>query len=149
MDKQTMNVSELFLDIFRLFNVSDQRGRMKQLTKKELYFLLISAMDNHNEDNPVVIINLSDFELEIKDKLRLPLCVIALAQCSRTGEYYMCVNYSGYRKKERVFILSFHFHLTPQIQPDLYILKFLTGAPCRYFLLSVFFVIFDMWVRLP
>jgi hypothetical protein len=69
MEKQTMNVSELFLDIFRLFNVSDQRERMKQLTKKELYFLLISAMDLHNEDDPVVITNFSDFELEINEIL--------------------------------------------------------------------------------
>ena len=71
MDKQStlISVSELFLDIFRLFNVSDQRERMKQLTKKELYFLLISAMDNHNEDDPVVITNFSDFELEINEIL--------------------------------------------------------------------------------
>lgn len=70
MDKQsTISVSDLFLDIYRLFNVSDQRVRMKQLEKKELYYLLICAMDNHNEDDPIVIVNFSDFELEIKEIL--------------------------------------------------------------------------------
>lgn len=64
-----IEVSELFLDIFRLFNVSDQRVRMKQLEKKELYYLLICAMDNHNEDDPIVIVNFSDFELEINEIL--------------------------------------------------------------------------------
>jgi Fe-S-cluster formation regulator IscX/YfhJ len=68
MDKQ-IEVSELFLDIFKLFNVSDQRERMKQLTKKELYYLLLCSMDNHNEDDPIVIINFSDFELEINEIL--------------------------------------------------------------------------------
>lgn len=64
-----IEVSELFLDIFRLFNVSDQRVRMKQLEKKELYYLLICAMDNHSEDDPIVIVNFSDFELEINEIL--------------------------------------------------------------------------------
>jgi Fe-S-cluster formation regulator IscX/YfhJ len=68
MDKQ-IEVSELFLDIFKLFNVSDQRERMKQLTKKELYYLLLCSMDNHNEDDPIVIINFSDFELEVNEIL--------------------------------------------------------------------------------
>jgi Fe-S-cluster formation regulator IscX/YfhJ len=68
MDKQ-IEVSELFLDIFKLFNVSDQRKRMKQLTKKELYYLLLCSMDNHNEDDPIVIINFSDFELEVNEIL--------------------------------------------------------------------------------
>jgi Fe-S-cluster formation regulator IscX/YfhJ len=64
-----IEVSELFLDIFKLFNVSDQRERMKQLTKKELYYLLLCSMDNHNEDDPIVIINFSDFELEVNEIL--------------------------------------------------------------------------------
>lgn len=68
MDKK-IEVSELFLNIFKLFNVSDQRVRMKQLEKKELYYLLICVMDNHNEDDPVVISNYSDFELEINEIL--------------------------------------------------------------------------------
>jgi hypothetical protein len=68
MDKK-IEVSELFLDIFKLFNVSDQRVRMKQLEKKELYYLLICAMDNHNEDDTIVIVNFSDFELEINEIL--------------------------------------------------------------------------------
>jgi len=69
MDKK-FGVSELFLNIYKLFNVSDQRVRMKQLEKKELYYLLICVMDNHNEDDPVVISNYSDFELEINEILK-------------------------------------------------------------------------------
>jgi len=68
MDKK-IEVSELFLDIFKLFNVSDQRVRMLQLERKELYYLLICVMDNHNEDDPAVIGNFSDFELEINEIL--------------------------------------------------------------------------------
>jgi len=68
MDK-IMTVSELFLDIYRLFNVSDQRERIKQLTKKEVYFLLHCAMDNHNEDDIIVIVNFSDYEFEVNEIL--------------------------------------------------------------------------------
>lgn len=68
MDKK-IEVSELFLDIFKFFNVSDQRVRMKQLEKKELYYLLVCAMDNHNEDDSIVISNYSDFELELNEIL--------------------------------------------------------------------------------
>jgi hypothetical protein len=67
-----IEVSELFLSIFKLFNVSDQRLYMKQLEKKELYLLLISVMDLHNEDDhPIVILNFSDFEFEINEILEL------------------------------------------------------------------------------
>lgn len=64
-----ITVSELFLDIYRLFNVSDQRERIKQLTKKEIYFLLHCAMDNHNEDDIIVIVNFSDYEFEVNEIL--------------------------------------------------------------------------------
>lgn len=64
-----ITVSELFLDIYRLFNVSDQRERIKQLTKKEIYFLILCSMDNHNEDNLIVIVNFSDYEFEVNEIL--------------------------------------------------------------------------------
>ena len=64
-----LNISPEFIEIFRLFNVSDQRDKMKSLDRKELYYLLLCCMDNHNEDDPTVIVNYSDFELEINEIL--------------------------------------------------------------------------------
>ena len=55
--------SELLIDIYKMFNVNDQRERMKQLTKKELYYLLLCCM--------TVITNFSEFENEIDDILLL------------------------------------------------------------------------------
>lgn len=69
MDKK-FEVSQLFLDIFKLLNVSDQKERMKELNPKELYFLLICCMDYHDEEDSQVIDNLSDFETEIKEILQ-------------------------------------------------------------------------------
>ena len=63
--------SELLIDIYKMFNVNDQRERMKQLTKKELYYLLLCCMDQHNEELPTVITNFSEFENEIDDILLL------------------------------------------------------------------------------
>lgn len=81
MDKK-IELSGLFLDIFKLFNVSDQRSRMKQLEKKELYYLLICAMDNHNEDDPIVITNFSDFELEINE-------ILEFQESEKTNNHYL------------------------------------------------------------
>ena len=64
-----LTISSEFIEIFRLFNVSDQRDKMKLLDRKELYYLLLCCMDNHNEDDPIVIVNYSDFELEINEIL--------------------------------------------------------------------------------
>jgi len=75
-------VSELFLNIYQLFNVSDQRDRMKQLSKKELYLLLLCLMDNHNEDDPIVISNFSDFEVEINE-------ILEFEESEKTNNQYL------------------------------------------------------------
>ena len=62
--------SELLIDIFKMFNVNDQRERMKQLTKKELYYLLLCCTDYHDEEHSTVILNLMDFEKEIDEILK-------------------------------------------------------------------------------
>jgi hypothetical protein len=57
-------VSELFIDIYKNFNVTSQVEKMKQLSKKELYLLLTCAFDKHSDDDPVVRHNLLDFREE-------------------------------------------------------------------------------------
>jgi len=70
MEKSKFEVSELFMDIFKHFNVSDQRERMKQLTKKELYYLLICCVDKHDDEDTTCLLNFSDFATEIDDILK-------------------------------------------------------------------------------
>lgn len=57
-------VSELFIDIYKNFNVVTQVDRMKQLSKKELYLLLTCCFDKHSDDDPVVKHNLLEFREE-------------------------------------------------------------------------------------
>lgn len=77
-----INISHEFIEIFRLFNVSDQRDRMKSLDRKELYYLLLCCMDNHNEDEPMVILNYSDFELEINE-------ILEFQESEKTNNQYL------------------------------------------------------------
>jgi len=85
-----INISHEFIEIFRLFNVSDQRDRMKSLDRKELYYLLLCCMDNHNEDEPMVILNYSDFELEINE-------ILEFQESEKTNNQYLLdlVNQTG------------------------------------------------------
>jgi hypothetical protein len=85
-----INISPEFIEIFRLFNVSDQRDRMKSLDRKELYYLLLCCMDNHNEDEPMVILNYSDFELEINE-------ILEFQESEKTNNQYLLdlVNQTG------------------------------------------------------
>lgn len=69
MNKQKLTVSDIFIDIYKHFNVSDQRERMKLLTKKELYYLLICCIDNHDDEDKVCLLNFSPFESEINEIL--------------------------------------------------------------------------------
>ena len=68
MEEKTLKVSDLFVEIYTNLNVCDQLENMKNLSKKELYLLLILALDKHSEDDPVVLHNLfpwKDTALEI------------------------------------------------------------------------------------
>lgn len=69
MEKETNTypVSDLLIDIYKQFNVCDQRDRMLQLSEKEKYFLFICVVDNHDEEDPIVLQNLSGFSDEIVD----------------------------------------------------------------------------------
>ena len=67
MEQEKYKPSELLIDIFKMFNVIDQRDRMKLLSKKDLYYLLLCCIDKHDEEQSTVISNFKDFELEIDE----------------------------------------------------------------------------------
>ena len=68
MEEKTLQVSDLFVETYTNLNVCSQIENMKNLSKKELYLLLILALDKHNDEDPVVLHNLlpwKDTALEI------------------------------------------------------------------------------------
>jgi hypothetical protein len=64
---KTINVSGEFVDIYKNFNVSSQVDKMKSLSKKELYLLLILCLDFHSDEDPVCINNYKPFTTEINE----------------------------------------------------------------------------------
>ena len=60
-------VSDLFLDIYKNFNVGDQTEKMRSLSKRELYLLLTLCLDKHDDANPTVASNLIPFKTEVMD----------------------------------------------------------------------------------
>jgi len=70
-EKDTIKVSQRFIEIYRNFNVSDQREEMNKLSKEELYLLLDSCVDNHDDEDLTVTLNFSAFVEELKDVLKL------------------------------------------------------------------------------
>lgn len=70
-EKDTIIVSEKFLEIYRYFNVSDQRDNMEKLSKEELYLLLDTCVDEHDEDDPTVILNFSPYSTELNEILKI------------------------------------------------------------------------------
>ena len=62
MKEKKLKVSDLFVDIYINLNVCSQVERMKQLSKKELYLLIILAIDKHSDEDPVLLHNLEPFE---------------------------------------------------------------------------------------
>lgn len=70
-EKDTIKVSQKFIEIYRNFNVSDQREKMSELSKKELYLLLDSCVDSHDEDDSTVALNFSPYSVELKEILKI------------------------------------------------------------------------------
>ncbi len=68
---EEFKVSDNFLNIFRNFNVSDQRKNMSLLTREELFILLDTCIDLHDENDPIVELNFSPFIEEIKNLLTI------------------------------------------------------------------------------
>ena len=58
-------VSDDFIDIYKNFNVSSQIDKMKSLSKRELYLLLVLCLDFHSDEDPVCINNYKTFRDEI------------------------------------------------------------------------------------
>lgn len=68
---ENLVVSDLFIEIYKNFNVFNQVQNMKSLSKKELYLLLTVCIDNFSEDDPVAKINLESFSTELIDIFNL------------------------------------------------------------------------------
>jgi len=60
-------VSDEFIEIYRNFNVCDQIDKVKKLSDKERYLLIILCLDKHDEANPIVLYNFKPFKDEIKE----------------------------------------------------------------------------------
>jgi hypothetical protein len=71
MAKNKITVSELFVEIYMNFNVTDQVENIKMLGPKEMYLLMIYVIDRHSEENPVVVKNLNSFQKEIMELHRI------------------------------------------------------------------------------
>jgi phage terminase large subunit-like protein len=96
MEEKTLKVSDLFLEIYTNLNVCSQLENMEKLSKKELYLLLITALDKHNDDDPVVLHNLlpwKDTALEIFDLQEDKECTIPelIELVEETGDKYIDV----------------------------------------------------------
>lgn len=63
--EKKLSVSDEFLDIYLNINVNSQFEKMKKLSKKELYLLLILIIDKFSDEDPTVIKNISPFMDEI------------------------------------------------------------------------------------
>ena len=59
-----IKVSDLFVDIYKNFNVVTQIEKMKQLSKREQFLLLLVCLDKHSDEDPVVVHNFTDFKDE-------------------------------------------------------------------------------------
>ena len=62
MNDKKIVVSDIFVDIYTNFNVCSQVEKMNTLTKKELYLLILLALDKHDDNDPVVLHNFLPFE---------------------------------------------------------------------------------------
>ena len=93
-DVKKIVVSDLFLDIYKNFNVLSQVDNMKKLTERELYLLLVVCLDKHSDDDPVANHNYLPFEnqiMEILDVLedRGTTNKMLLDLIDETGESYI------------------------------------------------------------
>jgi hypothetical protein len=66
MNEKTIKVSDLFIHLFKMFNVTDVTEQMKQLSRKELFLLMILSVDSYGSDDPALLSNMSPFKEELK-----------------------------------------------------------------------------------
>jgi len=67
LEEKKIIVSDEFFDIFKNLNVISQLDKMKNLSTKELYLLLVAALDKHDDSDNTVIFNISEFKKEVMD----------------------------------------------------------------------------------
>ena len=60
-------VSDLFIDIYKNFNVVDQIDKIKELSQKEIYLLLLLCLDKFSDKDPVAVFNFKPFKEECKE----------------------------------------------------------------------------------
>lgn len=62
---EKIKVSDLFIDIYKHFNVISQTEKMKLLERRELLLLLTLAIDSYSEDSQIVIENFRPYKQEL------------------------------------------------------------------------------------
>jgi Fe-S-cluster formation regulator IscX/YfhJ len=67
MEEKKIVVSDLFVEIYKNFNVYNQIEKIKKLDDKEKYLLLILALDKHSDEDPVVIHNFQEFRDQVME----------------------------------------------------------------------------------
>jgi len=66
-----MKVSKEFIECYQYFNVYDMSEKVKALSEKERYLLLICTIDNHSDEDPIVLNNYNPFQKELKEIIQL------------------------------------------------------------------------------
>lgn len=61
-----IQVSDTFVDIYKMFNVTGQTEKMSLLSRKELMLLLVLAVDSFSEENPAVMKNFKNYKTEME-----------------------------------------------------------------------------------
>ena len=62
-----ITVSDQFIDIYQNFTKENQVENMNNLSKEELYLLLICVIDNIYPENPILKENMKPFEDEVME----------------------------------------------------------------------------------
>jgi len=63
--KKIVKVSDLFIEIYKNFNVIDQTQKMRTLSEKELYLLLTVCLDKFSDTDKTVVQNFKPFKNEV------------------------------------------------------------------------------------
>ena len=66
MNEKTIQVSDEFIHLYKMFPVVKITDEMKNLSRKELLLLLILAADSYSETNPVILFNCKEFKEDLK-----------------------------------------------------------------------------------
>ena len=101
-DIKKINVSNLFFEVYKNFNVTSQVDRMKQLNDRELYLLLTLCLDKFSDEDPVVKYNLIPFKDRIMEIFDIqddkePTNSILIGLIEDTGDKYIETDNLYYR----------------------------------------------------